>query len=46
MKKMLKMRWAVVLLLVSGIVLTCLSFKDSDDRTFQMAKIWIYSIRL
>lgn len=38
MKKMLKMRWAVVLLLVSGIVLTCLSFKDSDDRTFQMAK--------
>lgn len=38
MKKMLKMRWAVVLLLVSGIVLTCLSFKGSDDRTFQMAK--------
>lgn len=38
MKKMLKMRWAVVLLLVSGIVLACLSFKDSDDRTFQMAK--------
>ncbi len=38
MKNMLKMRWAVVLLLVSGIVLTCLSFKDSDDRTFQMAK--------
>lgn len=38
MKKMLKMRWAVALLLVSGIVLTCLSFKDSDDRTFQMAK--------
>lgn len=38
MKKMLKMRWAVVLLLVSGIVLTCLSFKESDDRTFQMAK--------
>ena len=38
MKKMLKMRWAVALLLVSGIVLVCLSFKGSDDRTFQMAK--------
>ena len=35
---MLKMRWAVALLLVSGIVLVCLSFKGSDDRTFQMAK--------
>ena len=35
---MLKMRWAVALLLVSGIVLVCLSFKGSDDRMFQMAK--------
>ncbi len=32
------MRWAVALLLVLGIALTCLSFKGSDDRTFQMAK--------
>lgn len=38
MKKLLKMRWAVALLLVMGIALTCLSFKGSDDRTFQMAK--------
>lgn len=38
MKKLLKMRWAVALLLVLGIALTCLSFKGSDDRTFQMAK--------
>ena len=38
MKKLLKMRWAVALLLVMGIALACLSFKGSDDRTFQMAK--------
>lgn len=38
MKRLLTMRWAVALLLVLGIALTCLSFKGSDDRTFQMAK--------
>ena len=38
MKRLLTMCWAVALLLVLGIALTCLSFKGSDDRTFQMAK--------
>lgn len=43
--KYLKIRWIAVLLLAVGTSFF-FGFKSGDGRSFQVAKIWIYSILL